>query len=157
MFTRRGIRAASQLVPRNSSSGKIYYRIASRNFSVTHQCPAKTRSDQPPDDNVPIKFSTSKAASWSMSNTIIAPKRDSPWYQPISIITSISVFLIYFLVLREENDFDLELNYSLFERLPHLEEPQLKVAIDYFRREGKDTKDLEKRLAELQLNKQTSS
>lgn len=101
----------------------------------------------------PIRFTGSKAASWSMTNVKMAPKTDAPWYQPISVTLSFGVFLIYFLLMREENDLDIELNYTLFERVPGMEEHQIKVAIDYNRMSGKDTTDLERRLAEIQASK----
>jgi len=105
-------------------------------------------------DTGPIPFLNSKAASWSMTKAVIHPARDVPWYQPISVTLSLGAFLLYFLALREENDLDVELNYSLFERVPQLEEHQVKVAIDYNRRQGRDTLELENRLKEIQLEKQ---
>lgn len=89
-----------------------------------------------------------------MTKTVVLPDRDVPWYQPLSICVSIGAFLVYFLILREENDLDIELNYTLFERVPKLEEHQLKVALDYYRHHGKDTKELEERLAEIQRIKE---
>ena len=125
-------------------------RLAVRQLSVTCQrCTGKKQAS----DEGPIPFSSSKAASWSMTKSVVLPARDVPWYQPLSICLSVSAFLIYFLVLREENDLDIELNYTLFERLPQLEEHQVKVALDYYRQQGKDTRELEERLAEIQRNK----
>jgi hypothetical protein len=90
-----------------------------------------------------------------MTDTVIAPKRDIPWYQPFSVVGSITVFILYFLVFREENDLDIELNRSLFERVPQMEEHHLKMVIEFNRKEGKDTLELEKRLAEVQRKKLT--
>ena len=123
-----------------------------RHLSLTPQHHAKQKKMA---DEGPIPFSSSKAASWSMTNSVVLPERDVPWYQPVSISLSVVVFFLYFFFLREENDLDVELNYSLFERVPSLEEHQLKAALDYYRRQGKDTYELEVRLAEVQRNKQS--
>lgn len=91
-----------------------------------------------------------------MTHAKLAPKTDAPWYQPVSIAISAGLFLMYFLFLREENDLDIELNYTLFERVPGMEEHQIKVALEYNRMYGKDTTELERRLADIQQHKQTS-
>ncbi|KAK7111489.1 uncharacterized protein [Littorina saxatilis] len=126
-------------------------RTALRQFAVA--CLRCAKENQKTGSG-PIPFSNSKAASWSMTNSVVIPVRTAPWYQTISISISLGAFLIYFLVLREENDLDVELNYSLFERVPQLEEHQVKLALDYFRRQGKDTRELQERLAEIQAEKQ---
>lgn len=78
-----------------------------------------------PDDGA-VKFSESKAAKWSMAKANITSRRDVPQYQLFSVVGSVSVFLIYFLYLRQPNDLDEELNVSLFEHVPGLEQ-QLKI------------------------------
>ncbi|PVD39555.1 hypothetical protein C0Q70_02190 [Pomacea canaliculata] len=108
-------------------------------------------------DSAPIKFSTSKAASWSLANAANNQKQEIPWHQTLSVAISTGVFLIYFLYLREENDLDLELSRPLFERVPHLEESQLKIAIKYAQEHGKDTKELEERLVQLHEEKGTDT
>ncbi|KAK7494418.1 hypothetical protein BaRGS_00014310 [Batillaria attramentaria] len=148
------LRIASQscMLSKQPKLGRISTHTFTRQFMVGHQCCAGGRKET--SEEGPIRFTGSKAASWSMTNAKIAPKLDAPWYQPISVALSLGVFLFYFLFLREENDLDIELNYTLFERVPGMEENQLKVAIDYNRMYGKDTTELERRLAEIQQNKQ---
>ncbi|XP_046581920.1 uncharacterized protein LOC124289352 [Haliotis rubra] len=108
------------------------------------------------DGNEAIPFTSSKAASWKTQDSFGPPPRDMPWYQPISISLSLAVFLTYFMFIREENDVDLELNKSLFQRVPGLEEHQVKMAIKHGQERGLDTKDLELRLTEILHQKQMS-
>lgn len=69
------------------------------------------------------------------------------------IITSISIFLIYFCILREENDVDEELKMSLYSRIPGLEEHQLYAVLKYNEERGLDTKDIINRLQEIEAEK----
>lgn len=52
----------------------------------------------------PIKYSTSKAATFPAAYTNVGS--DEPWYQAPVIGISLTVFMIYFFILREENDID---------------------------------------------------
>ncbi|CAB3359490.1 Hypothetical predicted protein [Cloeon dipterum] len=67
-------------------------------------------------------------------------------------MASLTVFMIYFCVLREENDLDDEMRVSLFDRLPGLEKNQLELAMEYNKERGIDTKRLESRLKEIESN-----
>ncbi|CAO1423576.1 unnamed protein product [Diamesa serratosioi] len=83
--------------------------------------------------NEPIKFVGSAAASWN-AKTGRAGNVDPhivPWFQPYVVVGSVAVFLIYFCYLREENDLDRELEASLFDRVPGLEESQLMMNYKY--------------------------
>lgn len=71
------------------------------------------------------------------------------WYQTYVISISLTVFLIYFCVLREENDIDLELEKNLFDRVPGLEERQLVTSYKYNMEHGLEVADIEKRMKEL--------
>lgn len=93
----------------------------------------------------PIPFSQSKAASWNSQLSFSPPAKDVPWYQPFSVLGSTTIFLVYFLFLREENEMDIELNQTLYERVPALEKNQLTGAIKYHKESGEDTSALEKR------------
>ncbi|XP_071443363.1 uncharacterized protein [Hetaerina americana] len=97
----------------------------------------------------PVKFTKSRAAAWSARNSRGDIKDDSPWFEPFVVLTSVTVFMIYFCVLREENDLDIELNKSLYDRLPGLEKKQLELVLSYNESEGLDTTDIRKRLAEI--------
>lgn len=62
---------------------------------------------------------------------------------------SFVVMLIYFAILREENDIDAKLGASLFETMPQLEAPMIHAAIEAGRMQGQNTKELEARFKEL--------
>ncbi|KAL2715232.1 hypothetical protein V1478_014930 [Vespula squamosa] len=73
------------------------------------------------DDNSdkPIKYSTSKASSWLASQTRHPLPERHP-YESDVITISLIIFMIYFFLLREENDIDLSLNKSLVELVPKI-------------------------------------
>ena len=73
----------------------------------------------------------------------------TPPSQRSIVIASMSAILIYFCILREENDVDERLYQPLFVTVPQLEKPLIETAIADHRRMGKNSKELEKRLAEI--------
>lgn len=73
-----------------------------------------------------------------------------PWYQPFSVVGSVAVFLIYFCVLREENDLDLEFDKTLYDRIKGLEKEQLLQSYRFNKEHGKSVDDIERRLKELE-------
>lgn len=104
------------------------------------------------DDSKPIKYTTSGAKQWQSIKTFELPDnmKKMPPYQPYSVIISVLAILVYFGVLREENDMDDKLGVSLYDRMPGLEEKNIRIAIDYEKHLGRSTSDLERRLAELE-------
>lgn len=81
---------------------------------------SETNSDDGTEQ--PIKYSSSRAAAMRI-NEYRDPYGDTvPWYQPYSVLTSIAIFLIYFCILREENDIDLLLNNELGDSLNQFED-----------------------------------
>lgn len=84
------------------ASSEDHYRLSETDNDATNQ---------------PIKYSSSKAAAMRTTE-YRDPYGDSvPWYQSYSVLASISVFLIYFCILREENDIDLMLDNELGDSL----------------------------------------
>lgn len=79
--------------------------------------------------------------------------RDVPRYQAPIVIASVVIFLVYFTILREESDWDEEINKSLYERIPGLEEVQLRQSIQAAAAEGKDTAELQARLRQILAQK----
>lgn len=67
------------------------------------------------EESRPIKYSTSKAANMRINEYRIP--YEPPHYQGVIVTLSLTVFLIYFCILREENDIDeiidIDLNTSL--------------------------------------------
>ena len=80
----------------------------------------KAEDEENVDENEPVKYSTSQASKHRPLDTFLVKKKPPPWYQPFSILFSVYGFLLYFCVLREENDWDDELGKSIFERIPGL-------------------------------------
>lgn len=84
--------------------------------SVTGETGSSKDSDQP------VTYSTSKAAAWKAEQSFRSPNYDKvPDAQRWSVLASLTAFLLYFLVLREENDFDQYLARPLTETVPDLE------------------------------------
>ncbi|XP_053688530.1 uncharacterized protein LOC128737819 [Sabethes cyaneus] len=97
-----------------------------------------------------IKYFGSSAASWKAENTRSGlVNDDSPWYQPYVVLASVAVFLIYFCILREENDIDRDLERSLYDRMPWLEHKQLILSYHLNKENGLSTIDIEQRMKEL--------
>ena len=61
--------------------------------------------------------------------------------------------MIYFCVLREENDIDTKLDGNLFDHVVGLEETQLEVAYNYNKEHGLPIDKLAERLAEIRKQK----
>ena len=103
----------------------------------------------------PIEFSKSRAVGSSSENLGLGFRKvgqGPPPAQAPSIIISLCVFMIYFLILREESDIDDMINSnpkSLYEQMPGLEKIHVETAIKNYKLEGRNTDDLEKRLAEI--------
>lgn len=102
----------------------------------------------------PIAYFGSGAASWRAREGHSGGQDGRLWYQPYVISGSLAVFLIYFCILREENDIDTKLEGSLFDHVAGLEETQLRIAYNYNKEHGLATVELEKRLAEVQNEKE---
>lgn len=57
--------------------------------------------------------------------------------------------MIYFFILREENDIDLIFDKSLYDHIEDLEEQQIEMTLEHNKQNGIDTKELEARLREI--------
>lgn len=75
----------------------LRYSTSSKNETI------KNKND---DDDIerakPIKYSTSKASKFLSGNI----SKNVPPYQDTVVVTCLAIFLVYFCVLREENDID---------------------------------------------------
>lgn len=78
-------------------------------------------------------------------------KLDMPWYQPYSVLASVSVFMIYFFILREENDVDMEFSKTLYSRIKGLEKEQLLQSYRYNKENNLSVVEIEKRLQEIEM------
>ncbi|XP_058831914.1 uncharacterized protein LOC131690280 [Topomyia yanbarensis] len=103
--------------------------------------------------NEPIKYFGSSAARWKAEHSRSGvANEDMLWYQPYVVIASVAVFLIYFCVLREENDIDRDLEKSLYDHIPKLEEQQLLMNYHYNKEHGISTVEIELRMKELGMD-----
>ena len=117
-----------------------------------------SKNSKPSDidsEDLPIKYSTSPAAKWRAAYTRSGPQPEisKPEYQSTVVLSSVVIFLIYFCILREENDIDEALSKTLYDRIQGLEEKQLQICIEYNQSQGLSTKELEARLEEIHSNK----
>lgn len=103
----------------------------------------------------PFRFSTSGARAWSTYDSF-SRVHDVPFYQKYSIVGSIVIFLLYFCILREENDIDEALAAPLFNRVQGLEELTLTAAVRRGQRDGADVSKMEQRLREIQEEKKAA-
>ncbi len=103
------------------------------------------------DLSKPLPFSKSKAASWSAANSFSGREKpsDVPWYQPLAISFSLTAILLWFCVLREENDIDRKMDKTLYDRVAGLEKHQLELCLAYNEKNGIDNTAVRQRLAEL--------
>ncbi|CAK1546961.1 unnamed protein product [Leptosia nina] len=101
------------------------------------------------EENIPVKFSTSPAAK-ARPVPVLSKPSNAPWYQPYSVICSVAVFMLYFCVIREENDIDTEFNKTLYDRFKGLEKQQLLLSYSYNKENGKSLIEIEQRLREIE-------
>lgn len=115
---------------------------------------ATDKNQETPDLNKPIKFVGSQAHAFQskQGRTGAGSSPDAPWYQMYSVVFSTAIFLIYFCVLREESDVDLELEKNLYDRVPGLEETQLVLNYKYNIENSKDNSQIVARMNELGMN-----
>lgn len=73
------------------------------------------------------------------------------------VLFSLYAILIYFCILREENDVDEILGQHLFVTVPHLEKPMIKAAIESGTLRGTDTSELKSRLREIEEEEEKQS
>lgn len=132
-----------------------FFRINDiRKFATNIKQPSPDESEE---NDVPIKYSTSKAARHKASVSRHGPFSNRLQYEPEIIAASVVVFLIYFTMIREENDIDEELGKTLYNRIEGLEELQLKLSLEYNKDNSKSSEDIEKRLRQIQMEKQKRS
>ena len=117
--------------------------------------PREYHRDDEEFSDKPIKFTESRATGSASDSLGLAFQKVGTGppkiHTPLQLI-SLACFMIYFMVLREENDVDEMMNTSpqnLYEKMPGLEKIHVEAAIKNYKLEGRDTTDLEDRLADL--------
>lgn len=123
-------------------------------FGTSTQLRTASKDENEIDVNKPVPFKDSGAHRWkaeySRRGTNAEPRL---WYEAHVVSLSLAVFLLYFCVFREESDIDEELGRSLYSRIDGLEEVQLRLSYKYNLENGLDVKDIERRMRELDMNK----
>lgn len=100
------------------------------------------------DLDLPLRYTTSKAHLGITKTS----NYDPPSIQPFAVSMSMLIFMVYFFVLREENDWDDRVygdGQSLYNKVPGLERKDLLTTLKYQQERGIDTTAVQKRLAEL--------
>ncbi|XP_018578334.1 uncharacterized protein LOC108916538 [Anoplophora glabripennis] len=123
-----------------------------RNLSVSIKRPTKPNAENINPEE-PVKYSASPASKYKAKYSITGNTEPRLWYEPHVLLTSMTIFLIYFTLLREENDIDQELNTSLYSRIAGLEEHQLTLSLQYNQQNGLDTDAILNRLKEIKREK----
>lgn len=86
---------------------------------------SKKNSDYDKEFNEPLKYTTSEANEWKAAYSRIGTKAEfGPWYEPHAISVSIILFMVYFFILREENDIDLWFDNNLFDTMKAVQESE---------------------------------
>lgn len=100
--------------------------------------------------NRPYEYLGSKAETYKASEARLG-KSSTEWpsYQPYVVNASIAIFLIYFCILREENDIDEKLGASLYDHVPDMEIVQLRNAYKHNLQNNLSNDAIIKRLEEL--------
>ena len=138
---------------------KSYFRIANLGTKIstvlsTRSFSTPTKAPERQNFNEPIRFAGSPAASLmakqSRSGTV--DYESVPWFQVYVVVGSVAIFLVYFCILREENDIDEEMGKSLYERIPGLEQTQLIISYKYNRENNIDNGAIIERMKELGMD-----
>lgn len=138
----------------------IKFRQIDRLLRLSHRCIYTTchvsikqttytkKAQEAQDPNSPVKFSTSDAKKWDSMNTFAPEKgRRVPAAQPFIIVACLSIFLVYFIFIREENELDRKLMRPLEETVPNIKEFTLRKQIEEYERLGLDSRELKHALA----------
>lgn len=94
-----------------------------------------------------VRFSGS-GADRDAADTFMPRKTNAPSYQPICVLSSLIAFMVYFCVLREENDIDEFLGKDVYTYMdPHGQNVKLKRQLDDEMKSGKDTASTQEKIA----------
>lgn len=96
----------------------VFSEKKTQSSTIVTRNASNTNSDIDAELNKPVKYTTSPAHNWKAQHSRIGSKAEfGPWYEPHVVSASLILFMIYFFILREENDLDLLLDKPLSETL----------------------------------------
>lgn len=98
----------------------MFFRVKSPS---TNSAKTEKNRDDPINDE-PVKFTGSRA-DYDAGSSFISAASSAPNYQRTSVLFSLLAFMIYFCMLREENDIDEYLNESFIHMDPYGEAMRL--------------------------------
>ncbi|KAF2366841.1 CCSMST1 family [Trinorchestia longiramus] len=159
IFTSNSVLMSS--ICRNAASSATRVNLTSRSLAATRMCirraSSKKQSDQPMSE--PVKFSESPAFKFKPQLSYSAENMsDRPWFEPYVVMSSVAIFMIYFFILREENDIDGRLGSKSIEaQVRDYEIQVLEASFEKCRRAGADTSEIEERLFTLLEEKENAS
>ncbi|OQR78705.1 hypothetical protein BIW11_06233 [Tropilaelaps mercedesae] len=109
---------------------RVAFMRALERVRYTSSRTCKSKSSAADNIDEPVVYSTSKASQWKARQTFRPPQRvqDMPSAQPISVLISMGAFMLYFFVLREENDVDEMLYRPLNETIPGIDKTDWGIA-----------------------------
>lgn len=115
---------------------------------------ATTKETTPEVNNEPLKFIGSDAHKFKAKQIRLGSLNpdEIPWFQTYSVCGSVAIFLIYFCILREENDIDAHLGRSIFDSVPNLEKSTLITLYKYNLEHGIDNTDVIKRMLQIGID-----
>lgn len=110
------------------------------------------KDESDPDLNRPINYLESPAAQWKAQWSTKGIKSERPWFETYIVLGCVTAFMLYFCVLREENDIDEHLKMPLYSNVPGMEESNLLTTYKFNKEHGKDNREVEKRMKELGMD-----
>jgi len=129
--------------------------IVSRMIHTSTVTRKDTSSEDSGDLRQPLQYSGSKASQYDSIETFAPKRKARPKWEHTSVLISTVSFLIYWGVLREENDWD-EMLYDterMYTQVPGLEENQLQAAITYNKNAGLSTDEMKTKLEEVRAKR----
>ncbi|XP_015369294.1 PREDICTED: uncharacterized protein LOC107165529 [Diuraphis noxia] len=107
-----------------AARNKIVNGLLKHNEKKTQSSSIVTRNASNKNSNFdaeldkPVKYTTSPAHNWKAQYSRIGSKAEfGPWYEAHVVSASLIIFMVYFFIIREENDLDLLLDKPLSETL----------------------------------------
>ncbi|KAL3875513.1 hypothetical protein ACJMK2_033459 [Sinanodonta woodiana] len=104
------------------------------------------------DKDQPLPYMSVRKTQEKMNKEFVM-RESAPPYQGFSVWISLVVFMVYFFILREENDLDELLSQDLSVRLSEVEEQVILKKMNYNRTHDVPTGELQDRLHEVQAGK----
>lgn len=124
IFVGRPVQALLVLFSVNLTLSLLFFR---QNRLTYSQQASDKKGREEPDIDEPVPFSKSKAAQYdSVSSQLKGTRTNKPVFEPWIVRISLASFLVYFLFLREENDWDENFDLSGKGTFPELELAMLK-------------------------------